>query len=419
MTRARNGVGTGFVSLLVVVAAVVGGVGLATATTEAADAGTQSEVTLTVNVVDRGDNPLDDAELTASWDGGEDTATTASNGKAFVDVPEGASVTIEVDHQFYIRNEPYVVENASEGEVEVEVARKGRATVVVRDEDGRVENAYVRMFQDGQPVVNGRTGSNGELETDSIERDDYTLITFKEGYARNQTTLTVDGTVEQDMTIEQATVLVTFRVTDDHFDPPQALVDANVTVPDIADVTTQGNGAVTVSVPVNDEYDVEVTKSDYRSVTETLEVRESRTSLNVTVRRTPAISATTDNQRVVIGETVRVTVTDEYGDPVSNASVSLDDDSVGETNGQGVLRVPVESAGNHTIAASSGNLETSVVVEGIEPAAEETATATATATATDATTTTGSGGAIGPGFGVGVGLLAILGLAALLGRRRR
>lgn len=423
MPESGRWIGTVFFSLLVVVAAVGATAGVGGADTQSGNA--TDAVTLTVQVVDRSGNPLDGVELSATWDGGGPVnATTAGNGKAFLDVEEGADVTIRTERQFYVRNEPYVVENASGGEVTIEMALGGEATVVVRDANGRVSDAVVRLFQDGERVVNGRTGPDGTLTTPKVEQDDYRLVAFKEGYRRNATTLTVDDQVRQEMVIEQDSVLVTFRVNDDHFIPPRPVVDANVTVLGIADVTTQGNGAVTVSLPVNTVYDVDVTKPGYESVSRTINVRESRKSLNATIQRTPSINATVNTGRVVVGERVRVSVTDEYGEPVPGATVSLDGSNVGETNDDGTARVLIESDGPHTVEVSSGDLEAAVEVEGVDPAPDETPTAipsptpspTPTPTATPSPAPTSG---LGPGFGpVGV-VVALLAAAVLLGRRRR
>ncbi|WP_415383097.1 PGF-CTERM sorting domain-containing protein [Halosimplex sp. TS25] len=410
MVRAHARLTSVLFSLFVVSASFVGGVGASTTQTET--------VTLTVTVVDQGGNPLGDARLSATWeDGGPVNRTTAGNGKAFLDVAEGADVTIRIDHPHYVRNEPYVVENASARDVTIEVAQEGRATVTVEDESAAVGNAIVRMFHDGRPVVNARTAADGTFTTDDIEQGNYTLITFKEGYLRNRTTLTVDGQVSQSMTIEQDSVLVTFGVTDDHFDPPRSVTDANVTVQDVADVTTQGTGSVTVSVPVNDAYDVTITKAGYERVTERLSVRESETTLNASIQREPAISVRADSDRVVVGEPVRVTVTDEYDNPVSGASVGVGDSSVGETDENGVISVPVESAGNVTISAESDGREASVTVEGVQAGGDDTPTPTATATATSTVTDTDTDSGAGPGFGA-AGALAALLLGAIAARRR-
>ncbi|WP_436923552.1 PGF-CTERM sorting domain-containing protein [Halosimplex amylolyticum] len=409
MARAHTRVTPVLFSLFVVSASFVGGVG-ATTTTDT--------VTLTVTVVDQGGNPLGDAQLSATWDGGGPVnRTTAGNGKAFIDVAEGADVTIRVDHPHYVRNEPYVVEDASASDVTIEVAREGQATIAVDDGSAAVDNAIVRMFHDGRPVVNARTAADGTFTTGEIEQGNYTLITFKEGYLRNRTTLTVDGEVREQMRIERGSVLVTFSVDDDHFDPPQPVTDANVTVPNVADVTTQGSGSVTVSVPVNDAYDVTVTKPGYESVTERLSVRESQTTLNATIQRTPTIRVSADSDRVVVGEPVRVTVTDEYGNPVSGASVSAGDSQAGETDEEGVVRVPVETAGNVTISAESEDREDSVTIEGVQPGGDDTPTATATSTATATDSSTGTDSAGGPGFGAAGALVALL-LGAIAARRR-
>ncbi|QPV61955.1 PGF-CTERM sorting domain-containing protein [Halosimplex litoreum] len=408
MSRARTKAVTTVFAVFVVSASFAGGVG----------AQSSDGVTLTVTVVDEGGNPLSDASLSATWDGGGPVnRTTAGNGKAFVDVAEGADVTVRVDHPHYVRNQPYVVENASGGDVTIEVARAGRATVTVAGAEGPLDNAIVRMFHDGQPVINERTAADGRFTTPEIERGNYTLVTFKEGYLRNRTTLTVDGQVDERTTIRQESVLVTFSVSDDHFDPPRAVTNANVTVPGVADVTTQGTGTVSVSMPVNDVYEVTVTKPGYDSVTERLSVRESETALNATIQRTPAIGVRADNDRVVVGEPVRVTVTDEYGAPVANASVSRAGTSIGETDEDGVLSVPIESAGNVTITAESEGRTAETTVEGVGSGGASTATAAGTATDSSTGTPTETSGGFGPGFGVAGALVAVL-VGALAARRR-
>jgi len=419
MTSTHARVGTVLFSLVVVAASVVGGIG-----TVAAASDSTADVTLTVTVVDESGDPIDDAELSATWSGGGPVnATTAGNGKAFIDVPEGADVTIATNHTEYVRNNEYAVADASERDVTIEMARKGKATVVVRNGTGPVPDAVARLTHDGSRVTVDRTNADGELVTGDIEQGEYTLLAYKEGYLRNETTFTVDGDVTKAIHITQDSRLVTFRVDDDHFEPPRALNNVNVTIPSVVDVTTQGTGAVTVSIPVNDEYDVTFEKDGYQSVTRTLTVSEAQTSMNASIRRTPALSAETINEQIVVNGTTVVTVTDEYGDRVANATVGLDGQSVTETGPDGVARVDITTVGNHTITATKNGLETSVVVTGVRPAPDETPTAiptatptaTATPAATDATTTDSGDG--GPGFGVAAALAALFALVAA--RRRR
>lgn len=67
----------------------------------------QDIVTLTVTIVDTAGDPVGDALLTVYADG-DDIATvgTASNGMAFVDVPAGAEVSVEVSDEDYSRTTP-------------------------------------------------------------------------------------------------------------------------------------------------------------------------------------------------------------------------------------------------------------------------------------------------------------------------
>jgi PGF-CTERM protein len=121
---------------------------------------------------------------------------------------------------------------------------------------------------------------------------------------------------------------------------------------------------------------------------------------------------------VVVGESTQVTVTDEYGEPVSNATVRIGDSEIGQTDADGRLTVPIDSPGNVTITVADGSLSASTTVESFDPDAtpEPTATETATATATE-TAATETPGEDGPGFGVLPALVALAGV--LLFARRR
>jgi nitrate reductase NapAB chaperone NapD len=389
-----------------ILAAVVAITLLASAALAGVAAG-QNQVTLTVTVVDGDGDSVADADLTAEWNGGDATETTRSNGQALIDVPEGADVTITVDHPQYVRNQPYEVEDASGEEVEVGVVRSGTATIEVVDDDGPLADAIVRLRQDGNIVVNSRTGSDGTLRTDAIERDTYRLTTFKEGYERNRTDLVVDGSVEQTMHVSEGSVALTVTAMDDHYDPARAVRNATVSVADIGSVRTLSGGEATISVPVNDEYEVTVDKDGYDASTTSVDVSEDPAAQNVTINRSPLVNVTAANDRVVVGESVRVTVVDEYGEAVEGATVSLDGAEVGSTDADGELDVTVESEGEHTIHAASGDasLTDTTTVEGVEPGAEETVVTTA-----PPTNTTSEGG---PGFTPTTALLAIVALIAI------
>jgi hypothetical protein len=124
------------VSVLVALASVPAG----------AAANAQGQVTLTVTVVDTNGQPVSGATLNASWDDGNRMGTTRANGQALVDVPRGATVTIDIQSDTCVRNSPYVVEDASGQSVEITVARQGTATVRVRNPQGElVSNSIVRL----------------------------------------------------------------------------------------------------------------------------------------------------------------------------------------------------------------------------------------------------------------------------------
>ena len=388
-------------------------------------AGGQSseQVTLTVTVVDSDGESLGNIDLMASWEangGGSVNETTRSNGQLLIDVPEGASVTITIQDDQYVRNEPLVVGDASTESVEVPVVEAGTATVEVVDADGAVGSAIVQLTNSGDTVVNRRTDGEGRLATDLIGQGTYTLTVWKNGYLRNRSRVTVDGDVTRQVEIERASRLVTFSVAADYFKDPRPVGEATISVAGNT-VTTLSSGEATIRLPVNSNYDVEVTKDGYETVTQSVRVRESEVRANLSVQRTDAISLDPDQSQVVVGQSVRVTVTDEYGAVVENASVAVGGQTVGETDANGQAVVPIDSAGENEIAATSGDLSATATVEGIDPDAEEeteTPTATATPTATEPPTTTEPTSLTGPGFtGLGA-LIGVLLAVALLARRR-
>lgn len=373
-------------------------------------AAAQSQVTLTITVVDADGETVSDLDLTASWDGGDVTSTTEANGQALASVPAGANVSITVDDPTYVRNRPYEVVNATGEDVEVPVARSGTAVVEAVDDGDPVGQAIVRLRQDGDLVVNARADDDGRFVSDAIERDSYSLTVYKAGYARNRSDLTVDATVERTVSIEEASTELRVTVTDDHFDPPEAVREASVGVGDIGTVQTLSGGEASISVPVNDRYELAVTKDGYETTEASVRVQESPEQVNLTVQRTPSVNLTALNERVVVGESVRITVVDEYGDPIEGATVTRDGTQVGDTDAEGVLAVPIESAGVHEIGATEGTLTDTTTVEGVEPGGAEDATDTATRTVTPTAEN-------GPGFGAVSALVALLG-TGLLARRR-
>ncbi|WP_336000688.1 carboxypeptidase-like regulatory domain-containing protein [Halorientalis halophila] len=380
---------------------------------------TQSDlVTLTVTVEDRDGDPVGSATLTASWDGGNQTETTRSNGQALIDVPRGADVEIDVAHDDYVRNRPYAVDDASAGSETITVAEKGTATVEVRDLDGnRVSNAIVRMLHDGNrdPVVDGRTNGDGIFQSDTIEQGDYTLRVHKQGYKRNQTDVEVTGDNTFKTRIEEDAVTVTFEVRDDYTSPSQPVPGATVSIPGLGNtLQTLSSGQVTTSVPVNSNYDVTITKDGYEEVTKTLRVRETSTTLETSIQRVRTLNVDPANRQVVVNENASIAVTNEYGEVVEGATVTVDGESVGETDGDGELTFLVESPGDHVVEVESDDRQGSVTIEGVSPGSDGNDTTEAPTTEAEETTTSSG---IGPGFTPVAALVAALLVALVLGRR--
>lgn len=376
-------------------------------------------VTVTVALADQAGDPVGDADLTVTWDGGSKTVTTAGNGKAFVDVPEGAKVTVEVSHPDYVRNEPYVIDEAAEEEVRVPVYQRGSLEVTATDGNGPVENARVIVRKGGSVATVGRTSSEGTYATGDVEQGEYSVTVVKSGYLRNQTGVTVDGSVSQRMRIERGAVTLKVTVTDPHFSPPKPVEKAQIRVQSIGQVTTLADGTATVGVPVNSDLDLTVTRDGHEETTRSVTIGESKREINVSISRQPAVSLKSVNNRVVTGEKVVVRVTDEYGDPVTGATVKHNGDEVGETGESGELTVPINESGNHSLVATVEGLSSSeVTVEAISGERPTRTEAEAT-TSAEQLTVPQRLGVSSPGFAPLSAVLALLTLSVLALRSRR
>lgn len=381
-------------------------------------------VTVTVAVTDRAGNPISNADLDVTWDGGSTTATTAGNGKAFVDVPAGAEVTIRVTHPRYVRNSPYIISSASEREVEIEVFRKSSVRLEVSDDDGPVADARVLIERGGLDVATGRTGSNGVFESGVLQAGDYTITVSKPGYVTRRKPLEIDGDITNRVAMRRGTVAVDVRVVDPHFDPARPVSSATVTLDDIGSNRTDTGGNASVTAPVNTETTLRVTRDGYRTVERDLTVGETATTLSVDLSRTRSLTLEAANERIVAGERVIVSVTDAYGDPASVAEVYLDGERVGTTDGEGEARIRIADPGDHTLYVTKNGVRSNEVqveaisADGGSDSADATATATTTPESTGtetptATMTTGTS----PGFTPMLALLAMFVVAARLARR--
>ena len=368
-----------FLSLLVVASVAAGAPGIASAQSE--------EVALTVSVTTTEGTAVGGATLTVSWDDGSTTTTTASNGKEFVDVPAGADVTIDVSHPDYVRNSPVEVTDASERDVDIEVAEKATATLRIEDDAGTVDYASVVLEKDGTTVLDAET-VDGTVSSGTIEAGTYDLTVSKPGYYHMERELAVENDTERTIAIERGTVTLSVNITDDYFEPPRAVAGVTVDIDQVGSIVTQSDGTQQVNAPVNSELETTVSKDGYDTVERVITTEESAVEFSADLDRSAALTVSVMSDNVVVGEQVLVTVTDEYDDPVADADVFVGEESVATTGEDGTTTVTIESAGEQSITASKNDTTAdAVTVTGIATG-ETTTSTTGTTTAQSGPTTT-------------------------------
>lgn len=382
----------------------------------AAAAGT---ATLTVALETPDGDPAGGAEVTANWSDGTSTATTAANGKAFVDVPDGAEVTISVDHPDYMRNNPHVVTNAETEEIPITVYEKAQVTFRITGDGGPVEGAQIRLRKGSPTVDSGTTNANGRWETDVIESGEYSVGISKAGFYGRAIETTIEDGETLAFNLNSGFVTLEVVVRDDHFDPPRPISEAEVAASGLGTIITQSNGRQRIDAPVNSRLEMTVRKEGYRTDTQTVNTLERDKTVHITTQRTPDMTLRPLNNRVVVGETVIIEATDEYGDPIYNATVWVDGDNIGTTNPEGRITVRIGSPGEYSLRAEKdARTDTNTVTGVAAPETDETETTSPTAgTVTDTTAEAPLGQ---PGFGPVVAILAIVSLfavAALRGKR--
>ncbi|WP_435319219.1 carboxypeptidase regulatory-like domain-containing protein [Haloarchaeobius sp. TZWSO28] len=398
---------------------------LAPVTGVAAADGSTPDVALRITVVTQNGDGVGNAEVTVTYDGESQTRETVSNGEVLFDVPKGADVKIDVEHPFLVRNNAATVTDVSDGdEVSVTMYETASASFTVEDGDGPVANANVKVRKANQlPAATGTTGSDGGFETGEIEKGEYTVTITKPGYFDEETTLTISGSTTETFDLEQGSANVQFSVVDSHFEDPKPL-EATIAIDGVGSFQTDKNGNRGVTLDVNTEYTVSVSKDGYDGQSGTLTVGETDKQLTYEISRTPELTLEPANTQVVVGQTVRVTVTDEYGEAVEGATVRVGGTEAATTGADGGATVEIASAGDVELEAVNGSVTSdSVTVEGVQAATdapEQTTTTEMTeqTTTEQATTTAGeSGDGSTPGFGVGAAVAALLGSLLVLQRR--
>jgi len=411
------------------VAVLVVAVCLAPAASAAPVASTE-QVTITVNVVDESGDPVGGADVTVTYGDTEESGQTFSNGKVFFDVEAGADVTVDAEADGLALNSPKTVADVDGStEVELRMYPSATAAITVQDGDGRaIEGARVELGKADEPTaaVTGETAANGTFVATNVEEGEYTVRVRSEGYYRTETSLRVANRAGKTVSLEAGTVNVEFRTIEGHFEDDRPL-SANVVLfedgEQLLNLSTGTSGVRSVGVDVNTQYRVVVKKPGYEEATATFTTGESDSSVRYAINRTPSLSIAAENTQVVTGQSVRVTATDEYDEPVEGASVLVGGESVAETGADGTATVTIDADGEVNVTAVSGTLEATTTVEGVEPGEAETTTdePTTVATTTEEPTTeppTDDGSASVPGFGALVAAFAVALTALALARRR-
>ena len=390
-------------------ALVVAALVLAPAAAPLVAAQSGDRVTVTAVVVTERETPVPGATVTATWDGGETQGTTAGNGRVFLDVPRGVTLSFDVDHPAYTRNNPLrrtIGPNTDEVTVEVSQAVRFVYRVTGEDDDP-IEGAQVRVLNDrGTEVVSGETGPDGRYATPQLAAADYTIRIERAGYRTVTRNESGPQSVTRPITLERGLVTLAVTVTDPRAGAP---VEGATVRASGASGETGADGRVALEAPVNRELTVTAEREGYGDTSADVAVAESDRALNLTMRRVPNLTLSAVNDRVVVGESTVVEVRDAYDDPAANVTVLLDGEAVGETDDEGELAVTVDSAGEHELRARRGNVRSApVAVEGV--AAGEAGSPTAAPGTSTGTVRTPSSG-LAPGFGAGAALAALAALA--------
>lgn len=370
-------------------------------------------VTLTVTVEDRNGDRVANAEVTATWDDGERTAVTASNGRAFIDVPEDEDVQLTIEHDDYVRNMPYLVEDATERDVTVDVARKGSIVFEATRNQAPVADADIVVRKDGERIVSGATNSEGRYETGVIERGEYSVSVTKPGHFNQSHTVSVEDDVTQDLQLERGSVTLSVTVRDDRLADSPPIEDATVEIGDVATVRTLDGGVASASVPVNTQLTVTVSKEGYAEQSESIHIRESDRELALNTSREPVLSLSASNERVVAGERVTLTVANEYDTSVEDATIRRNGDDVGQTDADGRLTLQLEEPGEYEFVAVRDDIESQTV--SVRVVSDEGDVPPDTPDETEADTPTEDDGV---GFGAALAFAALV-LGTLFLRHRR
>ncbi|RAP50597.1 MAG: hypothetical protein BZ136_00965, partial [Methanosphaera sp. rholeuAM74] len=377
-----------------------------TVTAEATPAKAGQETTISGTVTDEDGNPVAGAPVRVEVGNGVYETTTDDEGNYEVQAPVQAGenpITVKVNETATTEAgnaTTNVTADKQSPEVEVTTtpAKAGENTTVtakVTDEDGNPVAGAPVTVKVGDNEVSGTTDENGTFKADlPVEAGD-NPVSVEVGEtpttepAKEESTITADKqtpTVTAEATPAKAgeNTTVSGKVTDENGNP---VADAPVRVEvgdGVYETTTDDEGNYEVQAPVQAGENPITVK-----VNETATTLPANATTSVTAdKQTPTVEANVTPAKAGENTTVTAKVTDENGNPVKDAPVTIkvgDNTVTGTTDENGTFKadLPVE-AGENPVTVEVGETPTT------EAATEETAiiaekqTPTVTAEATPA-----------------------------------
>lgn len=370
--------------------------------------------TIVASVENTDDEAIRGATVMADWSDGSTSSVTASNGMALLDVPKDEQIELTMEHPEYTLNFPVAIEEPAGQQVTLSVAEKASLTVVTNGGDSRtITGATVELVQDDRTVVEAQTDQSGQIESGTIEAGRYIIDVRQPGFFDLRRIVNLEQNKRITLSLEPGGVTYEFKITDPHFDPVRPVEDAVISIPDVGDFRTLGDGRTVARVPVNTEVDISVTKQGYQEVKRAVNISEERGNITFEISRTPQFIIQSGNERVIAGEKVGVTVTNAYGEPAEDVVVRRNGQRIGRSDENGDMQVEIPEAGEFTLTAGTGSLSSEdLTVIGVNPSRTDTEAATPTPTSTG-----GSSGFV-PGLGFSVGIISLLCFGVIARRYR-
>ena len=301
--------------------------------------------TIVASVENTDDEAIRGATVMADWSDGSTSSVTASNGMALLDVPKDEQIELTMEHPEYTLNFPVAIEEPAGQQVTLSVAEKASLTVVTNGGDSRtITGATVELVQDNRTVVEAQTDQSGQIESGTIEAGRYIINVRQPGFFDLRRIVNLEQNKRITLSLEPGGVTYEFRVTDPHFDPVRPVEDAVISIPDVGDFRTLGDGRTVARVPVNTEVDISVTKEGYQEVKRAVNISEERGNITFEISRTPQFIIQSGNERVIAGEKVGITVTNAYGEPAEDVVVRRNGQRIGRSDENGDMQVEIPAA---------------------------------------------------------------------------